>query len=72
MLGVGFTGVSKADVIWSTVKLQERKRSRLLNVIPVINIYNAAMDGALIIYKMLCVPLPKQVLPPPNLQRRTQ
>ena len=41
-------------------------------MIPVINIYNAAMDGALIIYKMLCVPLPKQVLPPPNLQRRTR
>ena len=50
----------------------ERKRSRLLNSIHVINKYNAEMDGALIVYQMLCVPLTKQVLPPPYLQRRTQ
>ena len=50
----------------------ERKRRRLLNAIPIINKYNAEMDGALIMYQMLCVPLTKQVLPPPYLQRRTQ
>ena len=72
MLGGGFTGVSKADVVWSTVKWQESKRSRLLNAIPSINKYNAEMDGALIMYQMPCVPLTKQVLPPPDLQRRTQ
>ena len=44
----------------------------ILNSIPVINKYNAEMDGALIVYQMLCVPLTKQVLPPPDLQRRTQ
>ena len=50
----------------------ERKRRRLLNAIPIINKYNAEMDGALIIYQMLCVPLTKQVLPPPDLQRRAR
>ena len=50
LLGVGFAGVSGADVVWSTVKRQESKRSRLLNAIPSINKYNAEMDGALILY----------------------
>ena len=50
MLGVGFAGVSGADVVWSTVKRQESKRSRLLNAIPVVNKYSAEMGGALILY----------------------
>ena len=64
--------MSKTDVVWSTVKGEERKRSRLFNAIPIINKYNTEVDGALIIYQMLCVPLTKQVLPPPDLQRRKQ
>ena len=71
MLGVGCIGVSKTDMVWSTVKREERK-SRLLNALLIINKYDAEMDGALIIYQMLCVPLTKQVLPPPYLQRRRQ
>ena len=58
--------------MWSGAQLSdERKRSRLLNAIRIVNKYNAEMDGALIIYQTLCVPLTKQVLPPPDLQRRT-
>ena len=41
-------------------------------MILIINKYNTEMDGALIMYQMLCVPLTKQVLPPPDLQRRTR
>ena len=59
--------------MWSGAQLSdERRRSRLLNAIPIVNKYNAEMDGALIIYQTLCVPLTKQVLPRPDLQRRTQ
>ena len=50
VLGVGFAGVSGADVVWSTVKWQENKRSRLLNAIPIVNKYSAEMGGALILY----------------------
>ena len=53
-------GVSKTDVVWTTVKTQGRKRSSILNAIPIISKDNAEMDGALIIYHMLGVPLPKQ------------
>ena len=56
--------------MWSGAQLSDkRKRSRLLNAIPISSKYNAEMDGALIMYQMLCVPLTKQVLPPPDLQR---
>ena len=46
--------------------------SRILNDITTSSKYNAEKDGGLIMDEMLCVPLTKQVLPPPDLQRRTQ
>ena len=70
VLGVGFTGVSKTDVVWNTVKWQERKRGRLYNAIPLTNKHNAETDGASIICQVLCAPLTKQALPPPDSQRR--
>ena len=59
-------------MVWSTVKGEERKRSRLFSAIPLVSKYNTEMDGALVVYQMLCVPLTKQVLPPPDLQGMRQ
>ena len=64
--------MNQTDVFWSKVKGEERKRSRLFNAIPLVSKYNTELDGALIVYQMLCVPLTKQVLPPPDLQGRRQ
>ena len=43
--GCGTYRVSKTDVVWSTVKGEERKRSRLFSAIPLVSKYNTELDA---------------------------